>query len=479
MIPHPRIYTEQLTDEDLDAILDAAMRVLDETGLWILSDRACRMLAEAGARVDAEARHVRFGPEMVREHLAMAPQKWTLHARNPEKNVEIGGSSLAVCPGYGSAFVADAKGKRRDATLEDFEKFAFLAGSSPAIDVTGGLLVEPVDVPPDMRPAELTRLLITCSDKPFMGSVAGAQGARDSVEMAKIALGDLADKPSVIGLININSPLRLDGRMADAMMEYVSAGQPIILTPGIMIGITAPVTVVGALVQAFAEIIGCVVLGQVVRPGSPVIIGTGGFAADLRDATSGFGRPEQAVGTLLAAQLARRLKLPYRCSAAVTAARRPDCRSGYERMMTALAAWNAGVHFCLQAAGILDSINMMSFEQFVIDTEIWSYIKRIATPPVVSEETLAVETIASAPGDYLSCEHTLEHFRSELYTPTLIRSESYEAWLSGGGEDVVCRAEGRVEEILAGAGRPEMDEDIRRELDKFVDSRQKAINGTP
>jgi trimethylamine---corrinoid protein Co-methyltransferase len=314
----------------------------------------------------------------------------------------------------------------------------------------------------------MIKALLTYSDKPFMGSVNGKQNARDAIEMAKIALGNIKNKPSILALININSPLRLDKMMAEAMVEYIDANQPVLFTPGIMMGITAPVTVAGALVQATAELMGCVAIAQVVNPGLPVIIGLGGFAADLKTARSGFGRPEQALATLVGAQIARRLKLPFRSSAMVTGSHCCDCRSGYERMMTAMGSWSAGTHLCLQAMGILDSINSMSYEQFIIDAEIWSYIKRIASSASVDEKTLATDVITSSSGDYLTAKHTLEYMRSELYSPELLCEATYENWFSAGRKDVLELASQRVKSILGEVEQLQINSNIKSELDKFI-----------
>jgi trimethylamine--corrinoid protein Co-methyltransferase len=411
----------------------------------------------------------------VRRYLAMAPQKFTLYARNPARNIIIGNRGLAVVPGYGSAFIADERGRRRSATMQDFENFSKLACSSDIIDITGGLLVEPMDVALNLRPLEITQSLIRNSDKPFLGSVTGAEGARESIEMAKIVFDDISQKPCMVGLININSPLCLSTPMADAMVEYVREGQPVLLTPGILLGMTAPVTIVGALMQAFAELIGCVVITQALRPGTPVIIGLGGVGSDLRTGTTGFGRPEHALAIQLGAKIARQLNLPFRCTAAVTGARKPDCRSGYERMMTALTAQNAGVHFCLQAAGILDSINTMSYEQYVIDIEIWSYIKRFAEPVKVNDDTLAMDVVDLSNENYIWHEHTIKHMRSEIHIPSLVDCETYDAWWASNAKDVISKASQRAASLLATLKPPPLTQSIEKELGKYVLHRRQVL----
>jgi trimethylamine--corrinoid protein Co-methyltransferase len=462
MIPHPGQPVQQLTSEQLEQVLDAALGILAETGLVIQSAEAVRCLQAAGCATSGE--RLLFPCELCADYLAKAPAQFTLHARDPRYNVTVGGDQLLLSPGYGSAFMAEAEGTRRVATLADFRRFALLAGESDLVDITGGLLVEPGDVPPLRRPVELTRALIECSAKPFMGSVAGAEGARQSLEVARLVFPELDTTPAVLGLININSPLRLDGRMAEALLVYVQSGQPVLLTPGILMGITAPVTVAGALAQAFAELIGCVVLTQALRPGAPVIIGLGGFGSDLRVAGSGFGRPEQALGTLLGTQLARRLKLPFRASPGVTGAFSPDARAGYESMMTAFAAFSAGAHVALQAFGILDQINAMSLEKFVLDLEMWRYLQRVATPGEVTPETLALEDIANCPVDYLSTGHTMTHFRTELLTPQLAPPLSYDGWGERDRPTALQWAQQQVAELQAETTLPPLPESLRQRL---------------
>lgn len=475
MIRHPLQYVESISPQDTEKIVDSARVILSKKGMLINSEAACKALAEAGATVDFQKNHVIFPEEFQQRYLAMAPAKFVLHARNEACNVIIGDEMLSVVPGYGSAFIADQEGQRRTATMEDFDNFSKLASGSDIIDITGGLLVEPRDIALNLRPLEITQSLIRHSDKPFLGSVMGTAGAKESLEMTRIVMGDISQKPCIVGLININSPLCLSAPMAEAMIEYVNAGQPVLLTPGILMGMTAPVTVVGALVQAFAELIGCVVTIQTLRSGLPVIIGLGGVGSDLRKATTGFGRPEHTMAIQLGATIARHLNLPFRCTAAVTGSFKPDCRSGYERMMTALTAQNAGVHFCLQAAGILDSINTMSYEQYIIDIEIWSYIKRFAQPVAVNEDTLAMDVVDLTNEHYILHEHTIKHMRKEIHIPSLVDCESYDAWWASNAKDIISKASRHAEELLATLKPPPLEKNVERELDKYVTQRRKFL----
>lgn len=475
MIRHPQYHWTPLSPDQVEAIHTASLDVLARAGLCIQSPELLRCLAEVGLRIDLPTQRVWLSQEEVARHLAAAPKRWTLHAWNPRHDIHFGEHDLHVAPGYGSPFVADTDGRRRAATLDDFRKFTSLAERCDAVDLMSCLIVEPTDIPAGVRGVEIMHCLLSRSEKPLMGPVHSLEAIEDSLCMTRIVFGDLA-RPRLVALININSPLRLDVRMAEAMLAYARAGQAILLTPGIMMGITAPATVAGALVQGWAELLGAAAIVEAIRPRTPLILGIGGFGSDLRCGGSGFGRPENAVGLAAGSQLARRLNLPYRCSAMVTGSRGPDCRSGYERMMTALAAWHAGAHLALQGMGILDNINSMSYEQFVIDAEIWNYVRRLARPTQVDDDTLAVGLILENDGSYMTREHTVEHMRREIHIPALVPPESHESWLQGGGRDVRGLAADRVEAMLSEPRRPHLPDDIQRELDDYARGRRDKIS---
>jgi trimethylamine--corrinoid protein Co-methyltransferase len=206
-----------------------------------------------------------------------------------------------------------------------------------------------------------------------------------------------------------------------------------------------------------------------VRPGVPVIVGTGGFGSDMRSGGSGFGRPENTLGTLCGAQLARMLRLPFRCSGGVTGSMLPDARAGAESMMTALAAWTSGAGLCLQAAGTLDNINVMSREKFLIDAEMWSFIGRLGRGDGVGTDEIALEQIIARPESYITAEHTLEHFRQAILTPRLLTAETYDSWLAGGARDLASLAHDALSRAPDRVAEP-LDERTRAEMERYIRS---------
>lgn len=419
MLRHPEYYLEKLSPEKLEKILDGSLWLLEKTGLLIQDEQLWAEVRDrAGDGVmPGDDHRLRLKPEKAMELTAKAPAVWRHQARKASNSIDFGGPTLCVAPGYGSVFIVDAEGRRREATFEDYIRLIRLSQASPLIDLCSGILVEPSDVPVDKRAEVMTAALLLNSDKPVMGAVTGAAGAAKCFEAAEIILGDLGNKPWLLGLININSPLRLDERMAGALRVYLKKGQPVVFTPGATMGVTGPATVSGNMAQSYADLIGAAALCQIINPGHPVIVGNGGFGGNLHTGNPGYGRPENALASIIGAQMSRRLRLPYRCSAAVTSAMSPDGRAALEHSVTAMGAWTGGANLALQAVGILDSINGMSFEQFVIDLEIWGYVERLSRPVDTDAEHLALDLIAEAPSSYMAAPHTMKHFRREIYEP--------------------------------------------------------------
>jgi len=419
MLNHPQNYLEKLSPAQVEEILTASLWVLEKTGLRVQDEPLwAEVLEKAGPGVMAGPdQRLRLKPEKALELIALAPSEWRHEARRPENSRMLGGRRLCVVSGACGVFIVDWAGRRRYAGFEDFLRLTRLTQASPVMDICAHIPIEPSDVPVEYRPEVMTAGLLLSSDKPIMGMVTGAKAAAASLEAAEIILGDLSRAFWVLGLISINSPLLLEARMAEATRIYLQRGQPLLFASGTTMGVLGPVTLAGSLAQSFAELIGVVAMCQLIRPGHPVMIGNGGFCGNLRTGSTGYGRPEQALGFILGAQMARRLKLPYRCTAGATASPAPDIQAALEHTFTALGAWVAGPNFVFQGAGVIDSINSMSYEQFVLDLEMWSYIQRLTRPVEIDDEHLPLDLIAQAPPSYLGHQHTLKHFRRELYEP--------------------------------------------------------------
>jgi trimethylamine--corrinoid protein Co-methyltransferase len=467
-----------LSDDSLTRIESAADRILAETGIDFRDDPEALVLwRRAGARVQGD--RVRFEPGMLREILRTAPETFVQHARNPARSVQIGGDAVVFAPAYGSPFVMDLDRGRRFGTLQDFENFVKLAQASPWFHHSGGTVCEPTDVAVNKRHLDMVYAHLRYSDRAFLGSVTAEERARDSIEMARIAFGaDFTDRNCVImGNFNVNSPLVWDGTMTRGMRAYAEAGQGTVIVPFILGGAMGPVTNAGAIAQSLAETMAGCALMQLVRPGAPVVFGNFLSSMSMRSGSPTFGTPEPAAGSLVVGQLARRLRLPLRCSGNFTTSKLPDAQAMTEGTMSMLAAVHCGANFVLHAAGFLDGLLSMSYEKFVLDADLCGALHSYLAGVRVDDDQLAVEAFAEVgPGNhFFGCAHTMAHYETAFWDSDTADNEPFEKWEAGGAEDAATRANRLWKRRLAEYQAPPIDAGVDEALRDYVARRKAAV----
>ncbi len=469
---------EILNEEALQIIEYNAETVLEEIGVnFIENEAALQLWREAGADVRGERVHIPRG--LARKLCSTAPKTFTQHARNPERNVEIGGRNLVLAPVYGPPFVRDAQGGRRYATLEDFRNFVRLGYMSKWLHHSGGTVCEPTDIPVNKRHLDMVLAHMTLSDKPFMGSVTAPERAVDSVDMAKILFGsDFVDQNTVMTqLININSPMTFDGIMMGAMEVYAAAGQACIVSPFIVGGAMAPVTVAGTLTQVLAEVLAGVAYNQLIRPGAPVIAGAFVTSIDMNSGAPTFGTPEAAHITYGVGQLVRRLGLPYRSGGAFCGSKLPDAQAAYESANSLNMALLAGVNFMLHACGWLEGGLVSSYEKFVMDADQLGTLHHLAQGIHMDVNGQAMDAIREVGpgGHYLGCEHTQANFKTAFWRSDLFDFKPFETWAEEGARDTQTLATERVAKMLGDYQQPALDEGINEALHDYVARRKSEM----
>ena len=467
---------EILNEEALQIIEWNADTVLQEIGAnFIENPGALALWRAAGADVRGE--RVRIPRGLARKLCGTAPRSFTQVARNPARNVEIGGRNLVLAPVYGPPFVRDAEGGRRYATLADFQNFVKLGYMSKWLHHSGGTVCEPTDVPVNKRHLDMVHAHMVYSDKPFMGSVTEPSRAADSVEMAKLLFGaDFVDQNTVMtSLININSPMTFDGIMMGAMEVYARANQAVIVSPFIVGGAMAPVTVAGTLTQVLAEVLAGVAYNQLVRPGAPVIAGAFVTSIDMNSGAPTFGTPEAAHITYGAGQLVRRLGLPYRSGGAFCGSKLPDAQAAYETANSLNMALLAGVNFMLHACGWLEGGLVSSYEKFVMDADQLGTLHHLAQGVHMDINGQAMDAIREVGpgGHYLGCEHTQANFKTAFWRSDLFDYKPFETWAEEGARDTQALAGERVKKMLGDYQQPELDAGIAEALTDYV-ARRKA-----
>jgi trimethylamine---corrinoid protein Co-methyltransferase len=470
---------EVLGEEGLSLIEQNADTILEEVGVEFRNDAdALRRFRDAGADIQGE--RVRFPRGMCRSIVqASAPRQFTQYARNPERNVEIGGMHTVFAPNYGSPFVRDLDGGRRYGTIEDFRNLVKLTYVSPYLHHSGGTVCEPVDVPVNKRHLDMVYAHMRYSDKPFMGSVTAPERARDTVSMARILFGDayLEDHAVILSLINANSPLVWDSVMLGAARAYAEANQATLLTPFILAGAMAPVTAAGVAAQTLAEALAGMAFVQLVRPGAPVVLGSFASSMSMQSGAPTFGTPEPALVLYVMASLARRLGVPFRSGGSLCASKIADAQAAYESAATLQPTVLGGVNFVLHAAGWLEGGLTVGYEKFILDADQCGMMGVFVKGVDMSENGQALDAIrGNEPGThYLGTAHTLANFETAFYRSDIADNNSYEQWQEDGSLDAAQRANAIWKRQLAEYEAPPLDDALDEALLEFIVKRKAAM----
>ena len=471
---------EIVSDEGLELIEHNADTILEEVGIDFRDyPSALTLLANAGADVDGE--RVRFPRGMCREIVtASAPATYTHHARNPSRSVQVGGDATVFVPAYGSPFVFDIDEGRRYATIEDFRNFVKLAYASPHMHLSGGTVVEPVDIPVPERHLDMVYSHLRYSDKPFMGSVTAAERAQDSIDLAKLVFGNdfVAGNTVMTSLINASSPMAWDATMLGAAEAYARSMQATMISPFILAGAMAPVTVAGVATQTLAEALAAMAFVQLVNPGAPVVFGSFASSMSMQTGAPTFGTPEPALVLYTVAALARRLGVPFRSGGNLCASKVPDAQAAAESIATFIPALMGGVNFMLHAAGWLEGGLAMGYEKFVIDADQCGLAGKLVQGVDLSENGLAMDAIREVgPGQhFLGTAHTLANFETANHPSTLPDTNSFEQWTEDGGLDMQQRANARWKQVLADYEPPAIDPSVDADLRSFVAEKKASMD---
>ena len=465
---------EPLSHEALATIEAGAERLATEVGVQFDHPRALELFAEAGQSVDGNT--VRFDPGFLRAQAAQAPEVFSLHARDPARDVVVGGDHMMFGPAQGPPFVR-VDGVRRDGTMADLERLIMLTQLTDGLDTPGRNILEPNDVPLDSRHLVRALAAIRLTDRVWAGEPSSETAARDCLRMIEIVHGGreaIEDRPVLLANVNVNSPLRFDVRMLEGLVTYAAAGQAIIVTPFLLMGAMAPVTVPAALAQQTTEALAGVALVQLIRPGTPCVMGSFLSSTDMKSGAPSFGGPESAFGLYASGQIARRLKLPWRSGGGtLTASPAVDFQAGFEAMNTLSAAFLAGANVCWQSAGWLEGGLVTSFEKFASDCELLDLLLNQFTPVEIDEDSLAfgAHQEVGHGGHFFGAEHTLQHFRECFWRPTIASTDNFERWTRNGSREHATRAGDRWKALLETYERPPLAEDVEEELIDFVERR--------
>jgi trimethylamine---corrinoid protein Co-methyltransferase len=471
---------EIFTPEQTERLIDAAYRVLEEAGLEIRSATAQAIYRRHGAIVDAETGTVRLGRDIVQNFCAHAPEKFVLHSRNPERDLHVGGNVVNFGPVNGAPHITDRERGRRYGDIEAFRDILKITQTLGVVHWQGGVVVEAVDLPVSTRHLDMYEAHITLSDTVWAARGVGGVQAEDAIALSAIEHGvtveELGLRPTLMSVTNVNSPRRVDEEILDNIMIMAEHGQCVVITPFTLMGAMAPITLPGALMQQTAEALGIITLVQMIRPGCPAVIGGFTSNVDMRTGSPAFGTPEYVNATLGGAQLARRLKIPYR-SSAVNSSPVVDAQSTYETGFALWASIMSHSHLINHAAGWLEGGLSASLEKIVVDAEMLRGWAEILKPRDFSEEDIGLDAIKGIEpgGHFFGSPHTIARYETAFYRPLLSDWSNFENWTDAGAKDASERATAIWKGARDNYVAPPLDEGVREAVLAFVAKRKEEL----
>ena len=465
-----------LSADQIEAIHNASLDIIENTGILFLNDEACSILKDAGCDVDMATQNVRIDRAFVMEKLKEAPSEFSITPRNPDKQIMIGGKHFVFGPVASPPNVMDIEKGRRVGTHTDYQNLIKLSQSYNCIHSIAGYPVEPLDIHASVRHLHCTYDMLTLSDKVIHAYSLGRERVEDVIEMVRIAAGiseaEFAEKPRMFTNINSSSPLKHDFPMLDGAMRLARLNQPVFITPFTLAGAMAPVTLAGAIVQQNAETLACITLLQLIRSGAPVVYGAFTSNVDMKSGAPAFGTPEYVRAMQMSGQMARFYGLPWRGSNA-NAANAPDAQAFWESAFSLHGVMSGGANFIYHAAGWLEGGLSASIEKFVLDCEMLQQHIYTQQPIDFDADDLAVDAIAEVGpfGHFFGSDHTQSRYKSAFYSPLISDWSNFESWEEKGGKWAHQRAHEAANHILNEFEAPAIDAAIDEELQAFIAKR--------
>src|SRR4051794_15912704 len=464
-------------DEAVALIHDESCKILEEVGCEFRDPEAIAIWKQGGG--DVTDTRVRIDRGLLMELVGKVPPQFRLHARNPARSVDVGGNNTIFVPMYGAPYVRDLDNRRRYGSLTDLNNFHRLAHMAPPLHSASSIICEPMEVPVPKRHLHIVYSAMKHCDKPFMGIVTARERAEDVMKMAGIVFGDefVKDNPVLVAVTNCNSPLVWDVTMLDAMKVYARHNQPVILAPFALCGASTSASSVGAVAQVNAEALAGLAFTQLVRPGSPQLYGQFMVTVDMKSGAPMGGTPEAAQMMFLMGALARRYKLPWRTSGFHVGSKLNDAQAGYESNMLMHAAILSGANYIWHVAGWLEAGLTCGYSKFATDAEQlaswYKYAKGVSFADF-KDAMAAVREVGPA-GHFLGTKHTLEHFESAFFMPSLMDFNSFEQWSAEGAKDHDTRGRDRARAMLEAYEEPKLVPSVDEALRDFIARREREL----
>ncbi len=464
-----------LSDELVKKILDEAFQLLLTPGIKVQSPAARQLLEAGGAMVDTDSEITHIPEKIVYQALESVPHQFYLYDRNGEPKVNYGGNAVQFDPGSSGVHILDPDtSEHRPSTADDLVKIVKLTEMLPQYDAQSTAVICN-EIPKSISDLYRLYLVLQYSTKPIITGAFAIPTLQVMMDMLAIFAGGrgaLAEKPLAVFDVCPSPPLIWSNFGAQNLIELAQAGVPAQMVSMPLAGATAPVTLVGSVVQHAAECLSGITIHQLAKPGAPIVWGGAPAIFDMRKGTTPMGAIETAMIDASYSQIGKYLGLPthtYLCS---SDAKVIDMQAGLESGMGALVGALAGVNM-ISGAGMLDFLACFSLEKLVIDADIVGMAKRLLAGVNTPTATLATAMFEGInfKGDFLKQKATRDLFSKEQYLPSrVLDRDSIRGWHQDGNLDTLARAKSQVKQLLSQYEAPHLPEVQLEELHRMVES---------
>ena len=456
----------------LEKLTGLTLDILETVGIRILSAAYLERLKIMGFRIQND--RILFDRDQVLDTLDRAPTFFDIKAINPDHDLSIGRGPSKVAPGYGCSSIMDARGRVRDARLQDHVQLLKLTQTAPELHFNGGILAQPSDIPAHVSHLVMHHAALVHSDKCLMGIPGSRQQVEDLMALTAIRMGGeevLAQAPRLVTMVSPISPLQIDEMTLETVEVATRFNQPIMASSGVAAGSTGPIDLASNVAMAAAECLAVLMIVQGFNPGNPVIFGLQCYGADMQSGNISIGSPAYALQAKYCAALARHFSIPSRCGGTTTDAKSLSAQAGCEAMLSMFTAMENQVSLIVHGAGILDSFAGMSVEKFILDLEIIRMARFYLDDLDVNEDALNLERIRQVgPGGlFLTTADTLKKCRTHTWNPQVALRGSLKGMTPE--EKQLSNIRETCQRMLSQYVQPEIDPEILDRMNRFMADR--------
>jgi trimethylamine--corrinoid protein Co-methyltransferase len=448
---------EFFTRDQIYGIHVTSLNVLENVGVTLADEDALKLMDEAGADVDYKHSLVKIPQYLVLEALAKTPRNVTLYGRSSANDVVLSEKMLYNGSANNATAIIDFEGNRRAATFSDLEDFTRLQDALEHVHIMSTPITRFKETSAKSVYKRCYEAVVKNTEKHIISQADGPKEFRDELRIAaavmNMDLEDVGKRPILSMIADLAPPLKFPKTTLGVLRESAKYHIPVFLETDPSAGGTAPVTAVGLITQQNAEILAGTTFAQFVRPNTPIIYTNAPHILDMKTASASLGAPECGIFYVATAQLCRYYGIPLAGVAGTTDSKLPDLQAGYEKAISYLMAALAGYNIITAQTGMLETNLTVSYEQSIIDNEIYGMASRILRGAEISDKSLAeafqlIRAVGPLGGHYLTQEHTRRNFLSEEWQPMVTDRNRWDVWVKKGKKGVLELARQKAKDIL-------------------------------